>query len=103
VNIDHSFTSSAARVFECLAEHENLAIVCGARVTRLCDGNDGVRTGVGSTRRVKVGPLPPFEESVTEFRPDALIRYRMSHDSPIGSLVTDHEGVMRFAVTVPMR
>jgi Polyketide cyclase / dehydrase and lipid transport len=99
VDIDHSFSSSSAQVFAYMAEHENLATVFGARVTRVCDGSDGVRNGVGSTRRVKVGPLPAFEESVTEFLPHLLIRYRMSHNSPIGSVVTDHEGVMRFSVT----
>ena len=99
VDIDHDFGSSTGQVFAYLAEHENLATVFGARVTRVRDGSDGVRNGVGSTRRVKVGPLPAFEESVTEFRPDQLIRYRMSRNSPIGSVVTDHEGVMRFSVT----
>ena len=61
VRIDHCFSSSTAQVFEYLAEHENLAVVFGACVTRVRDGSDGVRNGVGSTRRVKVGPLPPFE------------------------------------------
>ena len=98
VDIDHKFRSSAAQVFAYLAEHENLATVFGARVTRLRDGGDGVRNGVGSARRVKVGLLPAFEESVTEFRPDQLIRYRMSHNTLVGSVVSDHEGVMRFSV-----
>lgn len=78
VDIDHKFRSSAARVFAYLAEHENLATVFAARVTRLRDGGDGLRNGVGSARRVRVGLLPAFEESVTEFRPDQLIRHRMS-------------------------
>ena len=99
VEVDHSFRSSSAQVFAYMAEHENLATVLGARVTRVRDGSDGVRNGVGSTRRVKVALLPAFEESVTEFQPHQLIRYRMSHNSLIGSVVTDHEGVMRFSVT----
>jgi Polyketide cyclase / dehydrase and lipid transport len=98
VDIDHNFRSSTPQVFAYLAEHENLATVFGARVTRVRDGSDGSRNGVGSARRVKVGPLPAFEESVTEFQPDQLIRYRMSRDSLMGSMVTDHEGVMRFSV-----
>ena len=95
--IDHRFESSPPQVFAYLAEHESLATVFGAGVTRVRDGNDGVRNGVGSARRVKVGPLPAFEEAVTEFRPDQLIRYRMLRDSLVASVVTDHEGVMRFS------
>lgn len=63
-----------------------------AKARREVGGSDGLRNGVGSARRVKVGPMPAFEESVTEFRPDELIRYRMSRDSLVGSVVTDHEG-----------
>lgn len=94
--IDHDFTSSQARVFAHLAEHENLGALFGARITRVRDGGDGSRDGVGSTRRLKLGPLPAFEETVTEFRPDELIRYRIS-SGPVTWLVTDHEGVMRFS------
>jgi len=97
MEVHHSFESAPPRVFAYLAEHENLATVFGARVTRVRDGSDGFRNGVGSARLVKAGPLPAFEESVTEFRPDELIRYRMSRDSLVGSVVTDHEGVMLFS------
>jgi len=33
VRIDHCFSSSTAQVFEYLAEHENLAVVFGARAS----------------------------------------------------------------------
>jgi hypothetical protein len=36
---------------------------------------------------------PALEETVTEFVPNELIRYRISRGSPL----RDHEGVMRFA------
>jgi uncharacterized protein YndB with AHSA1/START domain len=99
VIVDHDFTSSRAHVFAYLAEHENLAASFGARIVRVRDGRDESRNGVGSTRRLKVGPLPAFEETVTEFQPNELIRYGISSGSLVTSVVTDHEGVMQFSDT----
>ena len=39
-----------------------------------------------------MGPLPPFEETVTEFVPNELIRYEITKGSPL----RDHRGEMRF-------
>jgi len=93
VVVERDFSLPPSRVFAYLAEHENLGPVFGAKIERLRDGTDGQRNGVGSVRRLKVGPAPPFEETVTEFTPDELIRYRISKGSPL----RDHEGVMRFS------
>ena len=93
VAIDHTFSLPPQRVFAYLAEHEHLEALFGAKITRLRDGSDGTRNGVGSVRQLKVGPLPPFEETVTEVVPDQLIRYRITKGSPL----RDHEGVMRFS------
>lgn len=92
VLVSKDFSSPPERVFAVLAEHENLEPLLGAKVTRLRDGTDGERNGVGSVRRLRVGPLPPFEETVTEVVPNRLIRYRITKGSPL----RDHEGVMRF-------
>jgi uncharacterized protein YndB with AHSA1/START domain len=93
VVVDQQFSQPLDRVFAYLSEHEHLEPLFGARITRLRDGEDGQRNGVGSARRLKVGPLPPFEETVTEFVPGQLIRYRITKGSPL----RDHEGVMRFS------
>ena len=92
VIVDKDFSLPPARVFAYLAEHENLEPVFGAKITRLDDGTDGTRNGVGSRRRLKLGPLPAFEETVTEIVPDQLIRYGITKGSPLKG----HEGVMRF-------
>jgi uncharacterized protein YndB with AHSA1/START domain len=92
VIVDHDFAAPRAKVFAHLAEHENLEAAFGARITRVRDGSDGTRNGVGSVRRLKAGPLPAFNETVTEFTPDELIRYRISSRSPLSG----HEGVMWF-------
>jgi uncharacterized protein YndB with AHSA1/START domain len=93
VIVDHDFALPPDRVFAYLAEHEHLEPLFGAKIKRLRDGTDGTRNGVGSVRQLKVGPLPPFEETVTEVLPNELIRYRITKGSPL----RDHEGVMRFS------
>jgi uncharacterized protein YndB with AHSA1/START domain len=92
VIVDKQFSQPPDRVFAYLSEHEHLADLFGAKVTRLRDGTEE-RNGVDSVRRLKVGPMPPFEETVTEFRPNELIRYRITKGSPL----RDHEGVMQFS------
>ncbi len=92
VNIDHHFEKPPERVFAYLAEHENLADVFGAKITRLHDGEDGERNGVGSVRRLQIGPLPPFEETVTEFVVPERIVYKITKGSPLRG----HVGVMTF-------
>jgi len=86
------FSEPADRVFDHFAEHENLHPMFGARVTRLRDGDDGVRNGVGSVRRLKVGPAPAFEETITGFEPDQRIEYRITKGSPL----RDHVGELTF-------
>jgi uncharacterized protein YndB with AHSA1/START domain len=80
------------QVFAHFAEHENLEPLFGAKITRLNDGTDGQRNGVGSARQLKLGPLPPFVETVTKIVPDELIQYRITKGSPL----RDHQGEMHF-------
>jgi uncharacterized protein YndB with AHSA1/START domain len=92
IHVEYDFTKPPARIFAHLAEHENLADLFGAKVTRLRDGAQGERNGVGSARRLNVGPLPAFEETVTEFVPAELIVYRITKGSPLRG----HVGRMDF-------
>jgi uncharacterized protein YndB with AHSA1/START domain len=93
VVVDHRFAKPPERVFAYLSEHENLAELFGAKVTRLRDGDGGERNGVGSVRQLRIGPLPPFEETVTEFHPPQRIVYRITKGSPLRG----HVGEMTFA------
>jgi uncharacterized protein YndB with AHSA1/START domain len=95
VHVEHDFAKPPERIFAYLAEHENLAEVFGAKVTRLCDGEQGERNGVGSMRRLRIGPLPPFEETVTEFAVPERIVYRITKGSPLRG----HVGEMTFERT----
>jgi uncharacterized protein YndB with AHSA1/START domain len=95
VKVEHTFSKPPARIFDYLAEHENLAAVFGAQITRLKDAEGSNRNGVGSVRQLKIGPLPPFEETVTEFVPGERIVYRITRGSPLRG----HVGEMTFAPT----
>ena len=93
VHVTQNFPQPVEELFAHLSEHENLAPLFGAKVRRLNDGADGTRNGVGSARRLRVGPLPSFVETNTEVIPNELIRYRITQ----GGILKDHEGVMRFS------
>jgi uncharacterized protein YndB with AHSA1/START domain len=92
VHVEHHFAKPPAAIFAYLAHHEHLAELFGARVKRLRDGEDSPN-GVGSVRELKIGPLPPFEETVTEFVVPERIVYRITKGSPLRG----HVGVMTFA------
>ena len=94
VHIEHDFAKPPERIFAHLAEHENLAELFGAKITRLRDG-EHERNGVGSVRRLQIGPLPPFQETVEEFVPSQRIVYRITKGSPLRG----HVGVMTFEPT----
>ncbi|WP_375002916.1 SRPBCC family protein [Aeromicrobium sp. CTD01-1L150] len=94
VDITHVFTSDPQTVFDALGEHERLGDVFGASVSRVRDGDES-RNGVGSVRRLKIGPLPSFEETVTEAEPGRLICYRITKGSPL----TGHWGEQRLQPT----
>jgi uncharacterized protein YndB with AHSA1/START domain len=82
VHVVHTFRSDPATVFQRLSEHENLADVFGAKITRVRDGETS-RNGVGSTRSLKIGPLPAFEETTTLAEPDTVIEYKITKGGPL--------------------
>ena len=92
IEIRQDFTLPVERVYGYLAEHENLGPIFGAKIERVRDGADS-RNGVGSVRRLKVGPLPWFEETNTQVVPNELIEYRITQ----GGILKDHRGEMRFS------
>jgi hypothetical protein len=95
VHVVQDFPQPVDELFAYLSEHENLEPLFGAKVRRLTDGTDGTRNGVGSSRELRVGPTPPFVETIVEVVPEELIRYRITK----GGVLKDHEGVMRFSPT----
>lgn len=94
VHVTHTFTSSPDVVFAALSEHENLGPMFGANITRVRDG-DTSRNGVGSTRSLKLGPLPAFHETTTVAEPNTLIEYKITKGSPLRG----HWGIQRLTPT----
>lgn len=92
VHVEHDFETPVGEVFDYLAEHEHLAAVFGANVKRLNDG-DTERNGIGSRRQLRIGPLPPFEETVVRYEPNSLIEYKITKGSPLRG----HVGIMKFS------
>lgn len=92
IDITQDFALPVERVYAFLAEHENLGPLFGAKITRVRDGNAS-RNGTGSVRALKIGPLPAFQETVTEAVDNALICYRITQGSPLRG----HSGRMEFS------
>lgn len=95
VHIEHDFSKPVDKVFAYLGEHENLSAIFPAKITRLTDGHDGHRNGVGSSRKMRAGIMPPFVETVTEYVPNERVVYRITKGTPLRG----HEGTMRFSPT----
>ena len=92
VHVQRDLSAPVEQVFDYLAEHENLASIFGAKVKRLRDGNPE-RNGVGSARELKLGPLPSFDETVTQYVPNELIEYKITR----GGVLDGHVGIMKFS------
>ena len=92
VHVEHEFRVPVERVFNHLAEHENLAELFGMRVERVADG-EHQRNGVGSVRRLSLNGIAPFEETVTAYREHQLIEYEITKGTPLN----EHHGAMRFS------
>jgi uncharacterized protein YndB with AHSA1/START domain len=92
IEVVREFPVPVERLFDYLAEHENLAeLFAPAKATRLRDGKTE-RNGVGSARRLRVWPASPFVETVTAYRENELIEYRITEGSPL----RNHIGIMHF-------
>ena len=94
IEIDQDFSLPVERIYAYLSEHENLGPLFGAKVARVRDG-DTERNGTGSIRQLRVGILPPFEETVTDAVPNQKIDYRITKGSPL----RNHRGSMTFTST----
>ncbi len=99
IEVVREFPVPVSRLFAHLAEHENLAkLFAPATAERIRDG-DEARNGIGSARRLRVWPARSFVETVTAYRENELIEYRITEGSPL----RDHFGRLRFTDLGPDR
>ncbi|MFN3712979.1 MAG: SRPBCC family protein [Alcanivoracaceae bacterium] len=95
IEIHQEFSLPVEKLFAYLSEHENLeAIFYPTRIRRIADGQ-GARNGIGSARQMRALGGPAFVETVTAYRENELIEYRITKGSPL----KNHLGVMRFSST----
>lgn len=73
--------------------HENLASIFFPLTIETIKFGEQDPYGVGSTRKLSLNPIPPFEETVTAFERNRLIEYRITKGSPLKG----HKGVMIFS------
>lgn len=94
IEITREFTMPVERLFQALADHNNLSNVFGVPVKRIKDGQDTVN-GVGSVRALGFAPLAT-EETVTAITPNESIDYVITKNS--GPL-QNHHGRLDFETT----
>lgn len=91
IEIDETFDVPRHRVFALFADHERFGKLLGAPVKRIRDSDQADPNGMGSIRKIGIGPLS-LKETVINFEPDSLIEYTISSMSP----VRNHMGRIRF-------
>lgn len=91
IEIDETFNVPRHRVFALFADHERFGKLLGAPVKRIRDSDQADPNGMGSIRKIGIGPIG-LKETVINFEPDSLIEYTISSMSP----VRNHLGRIRF-------
>lgn len=91
IEIDETFDVPRNRVFALFADHGRFGKMLGAPVKRIQDSDQADPNGIGSVRKIGIGPLS-LEETVIGFEPDSLIEYTITSMSPI----RNHMGRIRF-------
>lgn len=91
IEIQEQYDLPRDRVFALFADHQRLGDILGAPIKRIKDSNQADPNGVGSVRKIGIGPIG-LEETIIAFEPDSLIEYTVTSISPI----RNHLGRMRF-------
>lgn len=92
--IDKTFNVPRGKVFALFANHQSFGKLLGAPVKRIKNSNQADPNGLGSVRKLGIGPVG-LKETITSFEPDSLIEYTITSLSPI----RNHLGRIRFEDT----
>lgn len=91
IDIEETFDLPRTQVFAVFADHHTFGKLLGAPVKCLRESDQADPNGIGSVRRVGIGPLS-IEETIVGFEPDSLIEYTITSASPL----RHHMGRIRF-------
>ncbi|MFB2704178.1 MULTISPECIES: SRPBCC family protein [Marinobacter] len=94
IEISETFNVPRKKVFALFADHQRFGKMLGAPVKRIKDSDQADPNGLGSVRKIGIGPLS-LEETVLNFEPETLIEYAITSMSPI----KNHLGRIRFSDT----
>ncbi len=94
IEVDETFDVPRQKVFALFAEHERFGKLLGAPAKRIKDSDQADHYGLGSVRKIGIGPIG-LEETVVGFEPDSLIEYSITSLSPL----KNHIGRIRFEDT----
>ncbi len=95
MQVKKEFNAPIEKVFELLSKHATYNIAFAPiQVVRVKDSADPERPdGVGSVRRLGVGPIKPLQEQITLMEPNQRIEYKIIKNR----LVKHHLGIIEFA------
>ena len=94
IEINETLDVPRSRVFALFADHSRFGQLLGVPVKRVKDSDQADPNGIGSVRKIGIGPIG-LEETILSFEPDSLIEYTISSLSPI----KNHFGRIRFEDT----
>lgn len=94
--VTYDSAMSVDQLFARLADHNQMGKVLGAPIKRIVDGDKDVN-GVGSVRKIGLGPLTVLEETVTSFVPGKSIEYTISRGPK--AILHSHKGSLTFTRT----
>ncbi len=111
ITLERHFRAPPAAVFAAMADHETFGQIWPGRTQRIREGEDAPN-GVGSVRRISVGPIS-LEETTITHEPDSLIEYTITRGSPLrnhhGRIALSPQGegtqmhyVIRFECRIPL-
>lgn len=94
ITINQEFNSSIESIFELLSKHATYnQVFAPIQVVRIKDSSDPQRPdGVGSVRKMGVGPIKPIQEQITVLEVNQRIEYKIIKNP----LIKHHLGVIEF-------
>ncbi|EZQ12126.1 SRPBCC family protein [Acinetobacter sp. Ver3] len=94
IQVKQEFNQPIDRVFEVLSKHATYNdVFAPIQVVRIKDAADPIRPdGIGSVRKMGLGPIKPIQEEITVLEPNKRIEYKIIKNP----LIKHHLGIIEF-------
>ena len=99
IQVKKKFEAPIQQVFDLLAKHATYNVAFAPiQVERIIDSNDPQRPdGLGSVRRMGIGPVKPLREKITLMQENQRIEYKIIQNP----LIKHHLGIIEFEALTP--